>query len=235
MNTIKSQIERISAQLGVNKGNISQSFLRAETLLDSSSNIAFNLLEKGNNSNIASQRLLKPNDGFIATHWTIALKKVAATSPSQAQHITSILHQYVNPSVFDGTSSSLNEAVALQAIYQAGKMKLSIDKVEFMPGVPVRDFERVHTAQQGQVMVGYVDVAGTGDTTYTTPRSERVNGLDGYYDIPFIGFNGNQDVNPSIDLGASVDMTETNESNYAVLIVKGYQISNVGNALDAWN
>ena len=217
-NSIINDKNMLAERFGVPKENISQSFLRAEALLATQDSVKLYFNKNENTANIATQKLLKSSDSFIITHLAMCLKKVASDTP--ANHVSAILHTYANPSVF----YSSGEAAALNAVYN-GQTTLKADNVDFTPALQNRWFERVHTSQQGTTTTAYVN-ASSADATTTIARSERTNGLDGFFPVDNIGFNGDSKFDVVVDLGTSINLAGTSSSNYLVVMAIGYLVSN---------
>lgn len=208
MNSIVSEKNYISNALGVAYDSLSQGYLRAETALSSQSVIDFTLQENKKNSPIVTERLLSLNDEFVITHFTVALKQVAADAPTNAQHLVAPLYTWENPITFAGTN-----AANVGTIYN-GDLSWTIDRKEFVPQFPMRAFRRVPQTQDG---VGSTVVA-TGDSFE--------NGLFGFYPSEPTKIDGRQTLDLSINLGANIDFDDASNSVYAVFEARGYLIVN---------
>ena len=90
MNQIVAEKRYIQERLGIPYENLSQSYLRSETELSNLSQYAF-LLQRGQVADpIVTERLLKLNDQFVITHFTIGLKVItvaAGAVPTNTQHL----------------------------------------------------------------------------------------------------------------------------------------------------
>lgn len=210
----------ISERFGLPFDSLSASYLRLESLLATQATITFNVQENLPNV-IASEKRLNQSDQFICTHLGFAIKKIAAASPSAAQQAVAKLFTWVNTNtgLFDGSNDA-----NIQAIYN-GFFEIAVNRKIYVPAIDMRSFERVPDAQEGQPLA-----AITGPVTYPLKRDGFPNGLYGYFPVDYIRLNGYDLLQPVITLPASVAMAEANESNYAVLLMKGYLSSNQGNA-----
>lgn len=211
MNQIVSEKRYIQERLGIPYENLSQSYLRAETLLSSASQYSF-LLQRGQTTNpIVTERLLQLNDQFVITHFSLGLKYIASDSPTDAQHLTAQVQTFANPQVFSVTNTS-NAA----ALYNAS-FSWTIDRKQYLPAFPIRAFLRVPTAQQGVL-------GGTGGTA--TQANGYDNGLYGFFPSEPTLIDGRQTIDISAELGAAVTIDGTSASVYAVLEVRGYLVVN---------
>ena len=201
-------------------GNLSQSYLRAEKALGTQGNVEFKVTETAaGGTSLVTENLLKNNDLFVMTELAICYRQIAADTATDELTAESILHTYVNPNVFSGTNS-----VNMAAIPN-GKFSLSVNQVEWIPAIPVRDFERVGTSQQGTTTTASVNTS-TADATTTIARDEKTSGNYGYYPTGLISFAGTDKVKPVVDWGVSLNMDDSSLTNYLVLLMKGYLVSN---------
>ncbi len=198
--------------------SLSASYLRFEKLLGTQAEIVFNVQENLPGRIVSEQRL-NQTDQFIVTHIGFAIKKIASATPTDAQQAAAILYTWVNTNtgLFDGSNDA-----NIQAIYN-GYFEIAVERKTYVPAIDMRSFERVPDIQQGQPLA-----AITGPTTYPVKRDGFPNGLYGYFPTDFIRLNGYDLIQPTITLPASVAMAEAAESNYAVLLFKGYLASNQG-------
>ena len=82
MNSIVSEKRFISQTLGVPYENLSQSYLRSETELTTTSVIDFTLQTNKKQGSLVTERLLDLNDEFVITHFTVGLKQISAAAPT---------------------------------------------------------------------------------------------------------------------------------------------------------
>jgi hypothetical protein len=93
MNSIIAEKKFISERTGIPYSNLSQAYLRAETLLGNLSSYSFELQKNNVASPNVTERLLNLNDEFVISHMTIALKTVADTE-TDTDHLISTLANY---------------------------------------------------------------------------------------------------------------------------------------------
>lgn len=196
MNSIVSEKKFIQEKLGIPYPNLSQSYLRAETLVGSLNTYSF-LLQRGQvQTPIVTERLLNLNDQFVITHFFIGLKTPASTS--DADQLAAQIQTY--PSATDGLASAA-------PIYNAN-LSFTIDRKQYLPEFPVRAFYR---APQTQAAVGVVN--------------SFENGLYGFYPSEPTLIDGRQTLDVNVDLGAAVDLTAEGPI-YMVLELRGYLVVN---------
>lgn len=217
---VTQEKEYIAKTFGVGFSTLSASYLRLETLLGTSDTVQFNVQENLGTV-IATEQRLKQSDQFIITHVSFAIKKIASSTPTAAQQAIAILYTWVNSNtgLFDGTNDA-----NIQGIYN-GSLQFDINRKTLIPQIQMRCFERVPEDQQGQPLA-----AIAGPVLYSLKRDSLPNGLFGYFQTDYIRFNGYDNIQPQINLPASVNMAEASESNYAVLLFNGYLASNQGAA-----
>lgn len=237
MNSIVAEKSYISAKLGIPYENLSQSELRAETLLASSSSITFNLQKSKKAAPYATEKLLELNDSFVITHYTVKLKQVYSANATvdnatAANHGLATLYNYENEYVFSngtGLNTGTNSA-NVKAIWN-GQLTITIDRKVFIPAFPVLAFRRVPTSQQG----AFLKATGGATATFGTNTGidEVDNGLFGYYNSEPTLINGRQTINSQIDLptaytfsGDTVTSGGAAINNYAVLLCRGYLLVN---------
>jgi len=212
MNSIIAEKTFIANRLNVPYDNLSQSYLRAETVLGTQSVIPFVLQKNQKQSPLASERLLGLTDEFVITHMTVALKQIGSDTPTAAQQVTARVYTWENPEVFSGTN-----AVNVASIYN-GSVNWIIDRKQFVPNFPVRAFRRVPTTQTG------TDVGYTSSGVNTVDGFD--NGLFGFYPTEPTKINGKQTIDLSVDLGTSVTIDDSSNTVYAVCELRGYLIVN---------
>ena len=212
MNSIVSEKRFIADRLGVPYENLSQSYLRSETLLTTQAVINFTLQTNKNNSALVTERLLDLNDEFVVTHFTVGLKRIASGTPSTLQQLTAPVLTYDNSTAFAGTNGK-----NVAAIYNSD-LSWTIDRKEFVPQFPVRAFRRVPTAQQG-TNVGYT-------ASGVSVADGFENGLYSFYPSEPTKIDGRQTIDLAINLGNSTTFADASNSYYAVFEARGYLIVN---------
>jgi hypothetical protein len=217
---ITEEKKYIANLFGFNFQNLSASYLRMESLLSAQQQIQFNVQENIGTP-VASEQRLKQSDQFVITHIGFAHKKIASATPTAAQQAVAKLYLWPNSNtgLFDGSNDA-----NLWAIYN-GWFEIALNRKTYVPAVDMRSFLRVPNQQEGQPLA-----AIAGPITYPVKGEEFPNGLFGYFKTDYIRLNGYDQLQPQINLPASVTMNESGESNYAVLLFKGYLAQNEGNA-----
>ena len=206
MNSIIAEKKFISERTGIPYSNLSQAYLRAETLLANLSSYSFELQKNNVASPNVTERLLNLNDEFVISHMTVALKTVANTE-TDTDHLISTLANYAVTE--DGTITNG------EAIYNSS-LSMIIDRKEFLPNYDVRFFRRVPDQQSG--------LNATGGATN---QNAVTNGLFGFAPFEPVKIDGRQTINTTVDLGASVSITApASHVAYACLIVRGYLVVN---------
>jgi len=208
MNQIVAEKRYIQERTGIPYANLSQSYLRAETQLTNLSQYAF-LLQRGQVANpIVTERLLKLNDQFVITHFTVALKVVeleeGETEPDDLQHLTAELHTFANPNLFTGNNANA------AALYNSN-FSWIIDRKQYLPTFPLRSFLRVPQSQ---------------DTVANLITDGYDNGLYGFYPCEPTLIDGRQTLDINAELGAAVNMVEAGFYVSAVMEVRGYLVVN---------
>lgn len=209
-----AQKQFIASATGVPLTSLSESYLRFETLLTTQNTISFNVKEN-TGTTFPTEERLSLNDAFIITHMALFVKKIASATPTAVQHANADLFPYRNPAVFDGTNDA-----NLDGLYNS-TLSLAVNQRKFIPSMNTFSFKRVPDAQKG---------APTAVGPLVTPTDGRPNSLYGYVETDLIVLTGSQNIDIQIALptGWSGTFAESNESNYAVLMVAGYLAQNQG-------
>ena len=212
MNSVIAEKQFISGKLGVPYDSLSQSYLRAETRLATTSVIPFNVQKGKVAIPLVTEKLLELNDQFVVTHMGFALKQIASDTPTDLQQLNAILQTYNDSNTFTGTN-----AVNVGSVYNSN-LSISINRKDFIPAFPMRSFLRVP------------DVQTTTNADYTTSGIKQTNGfpngLYGFYPTEVVLIDGRQTIDINVNLGASVAFDDTSNSVYAVLEFRGYLIVN---------
>jgi hypothetical protein len=205
MNSIIAEKKFISERTGIPYSNLSQAYLRAETLLGGLSSYSFELQRNNVANPNVTERLLNLNDEFVISHMTVALKSVANTE-TDTDHLIATLSNYAytqNGVIVNG-----------EAIYNSS-LSMIIDRKEFLPNYDVRFFRRVPDTQEASL------------TGTNTGENAVTNGLFGFAPFEPVKIDGRQTINTTIDLGAAVTITPpASHVAYACLIVRGYLVVN---------
>mgnify|MGYP003625839949 CR=1 FL=1 len=207
MNSIVSEKRFISQTLGVPYENLSQSYLRSETELTTTSVIDFTLQTNKKQGSLVTERLLDLNDEFVITHFTVGLKQISAAAPTVQEQLIAPVLTYDNKTAFAGANGS-----NVSAIYNSD-LSWTIDRREFIPQFPMRAFRRVPTTQEATIG------AALGIDGFD-------NGLYAFYPSEPTRINGRQTIDLSVNLNDSTIFTDAGNSYYAVFEARGYLVVN---------
>lgn len=200
---------------GQNDVIITDSYLRFETVLGTSTSLSFNTLVNQGAQTVTEHRLNMP-DRFCVTDMGFFIRKVAAATPTDAQIASAQLDTFPNPLTYTGAG----EAAALNALYNS-YVTVRIDSVVYYDSLDLLRFYRVPTSQQN---VSYVVASPAGN-------SIQADGWDtmnyGFAPIdPTFSLDGKAKNDISVTLPTSIAMAGTSSVNYAVLIVRGFLLQN---------
>jgi hypothetical protein len=226
MNSVVSEKKFIQERLGIPYENLSQSYLRAETVLSNLSTYQFYLQRGQVASPLATENLLELNDQFVITHLRVSLRLIGSTTPTATQQLTAQQYMYADPTAFGilGTDNNANAG----AIY-GGNLSFTIDRTQFLPAFPVNAFYRVPAAQTNLNLRTNGTVATPANTfTANTGVNGYENGLFGFYVSEPTLIDGRQTLDIQLNLGAGVNMLKTTpaETLYATLETRGYLVVN---------
>lgn len=242
MNSIVAEKQYIAAKLGLPYENLSQSELRAETLLGATSVINFALQKNKKSTPTVTEKLLELNDKFVITHFTVKLKQVIGAATSDTLQGLASVYTYENEYVFGQIVNGVAVAKPLftgtassnvVAIYN-GQLSMTIDRRVFIPAFPVFAFRRTGTTQQG-AFLRTAGTVGTPAATFNgnTGLDENSNGLFAYYNSEPTLIDGRQTIDTSITLptsytfsGDTVSSGGAAVNNYAVFCARGYLVVN---------
>lgn len=212
MNSVIAEKQYIVSKLGVPYENLSQSYLRAETALTTTSVIPFSLQKGQVASPIVTEQLLELNDQFVITHIGFGLKQIASDTPTTQQQLNAQVYTYYDSNTFTGTN-----AVNVASIYNTN-LSMTINRKDFIPAMPMRSFLRVPDTQT------------TTNADYTSSGIKQTNGfpngLYSFYPTEVVLIDGRQTLDIQINLGASVAFDDASNSIYAVLEFRGYLVVN---------
>ena len=190
-------------------------YLRLETVAPSSAQsvFTFNTLDTSG-VKTSTERRLKLSDTFTITDISFYLGTGSATSdvPTAAQFATQKLNTWPNPQV---TAIGATQAAELEAIYN-GFLSLRIDTTTFLDSIPMRQFYRVGTSQQG--------VGSAATSNVAIQANEWPLSMYGKNELlPTIELNGQSNIEFSINLPNATDCSGA--STYfvnLVLILQGF-------------
>lgn len=190
-------------------------YLRLETIAPSSAQsvFTFNTLDTSG-VKTSTERRLKLSDTFTITDISFYLGTGSATSdaPTAAQYATQKLNTWPNPQV---TAIGATQAAQLEAIYN-GFLSLRIDTTTFLDSIPMRQFYRVGTSQQG--------VGSTATNNHPIQANEWPLSMYGKNELlPTIELNGQSNIEFSINLPNATDCSgDTDSFVNLVLILQGF-------------
>lgn len=198
----------------IDQRQITESKLRSDTLLSTGrvySQISFQASKTSPNS---SEILLNTNDGFIATQIRLSAKKLTAT-PTDALHQKAQEFTYPNTYVFDGT----NEVTTIFGLWNARLQILQNQAVAF-PLLWTGDLRFSPDSQYGS------QTGINATPAYSRVLTDAKNSPNyGFFGIEPILLLGTDQTRAQLDLGAALDITETNEYNYFTITLGGFLIS----------
>lgn len=193
---------------------VTESKLRSDTALASAAsyqNISFQANKPSPN---ASEILLSTNDGFIATGVRLSTKKLTAT-PTDALHVKAQEFTYPNTYVFDGT----NEVTTIFGLWNA-KLQILQNQAVAFPTIWTGDLRFSPDSQYGS------QTGINATPAYSRVLTDSKNSPNyGFFPIEPILLLGTDQTRANLNLGATLDITETNEYNYFTLSFCGFLIS----------
>ena len=212
MNNIVNEKKFIEAKLGLPYASLSQSYLRAETSLTTTSTINFNLQSANVAAPIVTEKLLNLNDIFVITHVAVGARLISGTTLTNQKQLNAEVFSYYD-------SNNFTEATVGANIASLWNSNLSwiINRLEYVPALSMRSFLSVPTTQTA------------GNAYFTSSGIKTTNG----WASPFTSFlpfeptviSGRDTLNISVNLGSSVTFTSAN-TVYATMEVRGYLVTN---------
>jgi hypothetical protein len=193
-------------------------FLRLESLAPTTavSQFSFNTLDTSG-VKTSTERRLKLADTFTITDLSfyLGVGTCTANAPTAAQYAAQKLLTFPNPLV---TGLTGGVADLLEVIYN-GYLTVRVDTTTFIDSLPMKQFYRVGTSQQG---AGPVTVI---------PRDEFPLAMYGRTDLlPTIELNGQSNIDISITLPNATVCSATTTSNFVNLVLFAQGFLNQGAA-----
>ena len=219
MNSVVAEKKYIQERLGIPYENLSQSYLRAETVLASLSQYSFNLQRGQVAAPLVTENLLELNDSFVITQLRVSLRTIASGTPSALQQLSAQQYTYADPLAFTGNAGNAS------AIYN-GNLSFTIDRKQFLPSFPMNAFYRVPQTQTRAFLQGNAGLATYAATPNTGVNSFE-NGLFGFYVSEPTLIDGRQTLDINLNLGAQVTIDVASVTTYATLECRGYLVVNV--------
>jgi len=190
-------------------------YLRLETICPASavSVFNFNTLDTSGTKTVTERRL-KLADSFTVTDisFYIGYGSATANAPTAAQYASQQLATFPNPRI--GAFANKNDE--LEAIYN-GYLSLRVDTTTFIDSIPMRQFYRVGTSQQGVAV-------STTATTGVIGADEFPLSMYGKTELlPTIELNGQSNIEFSITLPNATDCSGASTFfTNCVLILQGF-------------
>lgn len=221
MNSVVAEKKFIQERLGINYENLSQSYLRAETVLSNLSTYQFFLQRGQVASPLVTENLLELNDQFVITQFRVSLRRIVATAPTATEQLTAQQFLYADPIVFGATTNNINAG----AIY-GGNLSFTIDRKQFLPAFPMNAFYRVPQTQTNANLQGTASSPNFAATNPNRGVNSYENGLFGFYVSEPTLIDGRQTLDISLNLGAAVTITDATTTVYATFETRGYLVVN---------
>lgn len=211
MNNIVNEKKFIEAKLGLPYASLSQSYLRAETSLTTTSTIPFNLQSANVAAPIVTEKLLNLNDVFVITHVAIGARFINGTTLTNQKQLNAEVFSYYDSNTF----TELTVGANIASIWNSN-LSWVINRREYVPALACRSFLSVPTTQ-------------TAANSFYATGPKTTNG----WASPFTSFlpfeptviSGRDTLNISVNLGSSVVFTSAN-TVYATMEVRGYLVTN---------
>lgn len=190
-------------------------YLRLEALAPyatATSQIRFSTLDTSG-TQTSTERRLKLNDTFTITDISFYLGAGSNTvngAPSAAEYSLQTLNTFANPNV----PSFVANAASLEALYN-GFISLRVDTTTFLDSIPMKQFYRVATSQQG---------VGSATAAIATQANEWPLSMYGRTDLlPTIELNGQSNIEWNITLPSATNLSPTSgKFTNMVLILQGF-------------
>ena len=211
MNSIVNEKKFIEAKLGLPYASLSQSYLRAETSLTTTSTIPFNLQSANVAAPLVTEKLLNLNDVFVITNVSVGARFISGTTLTNQKQLNAEVINYYDSNTFTEATVGANIASLWNS-----NLSWIINRREYVPALSVRNFLFAPISQTA-TNAGYA----------TGPK--QTNAWNG----PFTSFlpfeptviSGRDTLNINVNLNSSVVFTSAN-TVYATLEVRGYLVTN---------
>ena len=211
MNSIVNEKKFIEAKLGIPYSSLSQSYLRAETSLTTTTTIPFNLQTASVASPLVTEKLLNLNDLFVITHVSVGARYISGTSLTNQKQLNAEVINYYDKNTFSEATYGANIASLWNA-----NLSWIINRKEYVPALSMRNFL-------------FAPITQTATNSGYTTGPATTNAWNG----PFTSFlpfeptviSGRDTLNINVNLGTSVQFTAAN-TVYATMEVRGYLVVN---------
>ena len=211
MNSIVNEKKFIEAKLGLPYASLSQSYLRAETSLTTTSTIPFNLQSANVASPLVTEKLLNLNDVFVITNVSVGARFISGTTLTNQKQLNTEVINYYDKNTFTESTYGANIASLWNS-----NLSWIINRREYVPALSMRNFLFAPISQTAAN-------AGYSTGPYQTNA----------WNSPFTSFlpfeptviSGRDTLNINVNLNSSVQFTSAN-TIYATLEVRGYLVTN---------
>lgn len=211
MNNIVNEKKFIEAKLGLPYASLSQSYLRAETSLTTTSTIPFNLQSANVAAPLVTEKLLNLNDVFVITHVSIGARFISGTTLTNQKQLNAEVFSYYDSNTFTEATVGANIA----SIWNSN-LSWIINRREYVPALACRSFLSVPTTQTA---------ANSGYTTGPKTTNGWASPFTGFLPFEPTVISGRDTLNIAVNLGSSVIFTSAN-TVYATMEVRGYLVTN---------
>jgi hypothetical protein len=211
MNNIVNEKKFIEAKLGLPYASLSQSYLRAETSLTTTSTIPFNLQSANVAAPIVTEKLLNLNDVFVITHVAIGARFISGTTLTNQKQLNAEVFSYYDSNTFTEATVGANIASLWNS-----NLSWVINRREYVPALSCRSFLSVPTTQTA---------ANSGYATGPKTTNGWASPFTSFLPFEPTVISGRDTLNISVNLGSSVVFTSAN-TVYATMEVRGYLVTN---------
>jgi len=211
MNNIVNEKKFIESKLGLPYASLSQSYLRAETSLTTTSTIPFNLQSANVAAPLVTEKLLNLNDVFVITNVAVGARFISGTTLTNQKQLNAEVINYYDQNTFTEATYGPNIASLWNS-----NLSWVINRREYVPAISMRNFLFAPISQTA-ANAGYS----------TGPKQTNA------WNSPFTSFvpfeptviSGRDTLNINVNLNSSVQFTAAN-TVYATLEVRGYLVTN---------
>ena len=211
MNNIVNEKKFIEAKLGLPYSSLSQSYLRAETSLTTTSTIPFNLQSANVAAPVVTEKLLNLNDVFVITHVAIGARFISGTTLTNQKQLNAEVFSYYDSNTFTEATVGANIASLWNS-----NLSWVINRREYVPALSCRSFLSVPTTQTA---------ANSGYATGPKTTNGWASPFTSFLPFEPTVISGRDTLNISVNLGSSVVFTSAN-TVYATMEVRGYLVTN---------
>jgi len=211
MNNIVNEKKFIEAKLGLPYSSLSQSYLRAETSLTTTSTIPFNLQSANVAAPIVTEKLLNLNDVFVITHVAIGARFISGTTLTNQKQLNAEIFSYYDSNTFTEATVGANIASLWNS-----NLSWVINRREYVPALSCRSFLSVPTTQTA---------ANSGYATGPKTTNGWASPFTSFLPFEPTVISGRDTLSISVNLGSSVVFTSAN-TVYATMEVRGYLVTN---------